>query len=666
MRLRQLLMKVRRRVPETRQYGPMDCAAACLSATLAYFGKLVTERQCARMMDAGRSGVTAATILRVAQRFGVEGKGYSVKSLSDLARMPTPCILHWEFRHFVVLVRCDQHSAKIMDPALGMRRVSAAELSRSFTGIVLTFKAGVSTHAGGTEPVGEPGRGWIPYLTARLAAPGLMRHVAHILAASFVVQAVGLLMPLATKFVVDLVLPTRDVALLVLFGAAFVAAIVASACTNYVRESALIRLRAILDLDLAFDLFGHLLRLPYRFFLLRPSGDLVSRLGSLASIREALTNQGILILFDGAFALTYMVALTLLAWPLAVATILFGAAEATLLLTTGRRTEQLLREELNRSGREQALTVEVLRGIATVKANNAERNAFERWRAVYLDYLAASLLRLGHVARVDTVVTLLRRLAPFALLCTAAAVYLQGELSIGDLFALTAIASAVLGPLSGFVASAHQFQLVKAHLYRVSEILEEHVEAATDGQLADPAGEEVGQSSRLRGAIELDGVSFRYHAGDRDVLRDVSLSIGPGEKVGIVGATGSGKSTLVGGLAGLFVPQAGRVLYDGMDVKQVGWQPIRSQVGTVLQDATVFTGTIRDNVDLLRPDASIEEVRAAMSAAQMDQAVEAMPMGLETIVAEGGQAMSGGERQRIALARGTSEAPIGSDSGRSD
>jgi ABC-type bacteriocin/lantibiotic exporter with double-glycine peptidase domain len=367
-----------------------------------------------------------------------------------------------------------------------------------------------------------------------------------------------------------------------------------------------------------------------------------------------LTSQTVSLLLDVAFAVVYLVVLVALSPTFGAVVLAFALVQMAIAAGTTRPMHRLMQRDLAADADQQGYLVEALKGVATLKAAGAEDRFLDHWANLFFRHLDLTLRRARFSAVVDASMTALRTLAPLALLWFGARQVLAGELTLGTMLALAALASSFLAPLSNVVSTARQLQTVGARLERITEVLE--TEREQEPSRVRPA-------PRLRGAIEVEGVSFRYRPDGPLVLREVSFSAAPGQKVALVGRTGSGKSTLAALLLGLYRPTRGRILYDGAPLEELEYRSLRTQLGAVLQESYLFSGSIRSNIAFNDPGLSFERVVEAARFAAIDRDVEAMPMGYETLLPEGGGALSGGERQRLSIARAVEPPRLG-DRGR--
>src|SRR5665811_467678 len=455
----------RRRVPVLYQLNATECGAACLAMVLGFHGRPTKVAEVRDTTGVGRDGLSAGTMVAAAAEYGLRMKAFSLQP-ADFARVPLPAIVHWDFEHFVVVERWSAKAITIVDPGTGRRTISPQEFSDRFTGVVLACEPAENfdRHVARATPQ------WRSYLHALLVqAPGVL---VQVLAASLVLQLLGLAVPLLTKIVVDDVLAANVTGLLPIIGLGLGVVVLSQLVTTYLRSTLLLSLQAKVDQHLMHGFFSHLLALPYRFFERRTTGDLMMRLGSNAQVREILTSQTLSVVIDGSLIFVYLA--FLLAQEPAFGGVVLAVAfvQVALLFGSRRAMHELNQRDLIAQSSSQAYLMEALKGIATLKASGAEERTLAHWSGLFTDQINASVRR-GHLAAaIGTVLTVLRVLAPLALLWVGVHQVLSGDMSLGMMLALQALAASVLTPLASLVANGQRLQLVGAHLERLADVLD--------------------------------------------------------------------------------------------------------------------------------------------------------------------------------------------------
>lgn len=623
------------RVPVLRQMSTAECGAACLAMVLGAHGRHVRVADLRDRLAIGRDGANAVELIDVGRELGLDVRAVRVE-LDALGELALPAIVHWRFSHYVVLERWDGHRAVVVDPAGGRRSVDREGMSRGFTGVALELAP--------TERFERvPARRVVEAVRFARSLLGSSRSlVAAALGASLLVQLLTLTPAVATKFAVDTVMGHRQPGLLPALALGVVLLVVTQGVAAYTRASLLNHLRARLDEAVMTRFFRHLLALPFRYFQVRNSGDLLLRLSSNATLREMMTGQTLSLAVDGTFVLVYLVLLAVLAPLYAVVVLALGLLLGLVVFGTFRAMRELTEQEITSQADAQNLAVEILNSVESVKAAGAEREVYERWARRFDVQLQSSLRSHRLEAVQDGLLTTLRIAAPLVLLWVGAWQVLGGTLSIGSALALNALAGSVLVPMGTLANGTRQLQVVGTHLDRIRDVLEER---------AEQEATETRPPRRLRGEIALRGVGLRYTRRGPWAVRDVDLTVAAGAKVALVGRTGSGKSTLARLLLGLHEPTEGEVRFDGTPLDQLDHRELRRQCGVVGQESALFALSIRENVTLGRPGLGLGEVHGAVARAQLLDDVTAMPLGLDTVLSDGGGGISGGQRQRLALAR---------------
>jgi ATP-binding cassette subfamily B protein len=622
-----------KKVPYIAQLTPTDCGAASLSMALALFGKETQIHAVRMQLGTGRNGVTAKQLLTAARHYGFRARGVQV-DLNTLQYLTQGAILHWELNHFVVFERSDKKHLYIVDPAIGRRRLPLAEASKALTGVAILLEPSEAFKTEKPERKNRYKR-YIDWIF------GVRSTWSRVLLTSFFLQLLALAVPSVMGALVDKVVPRADEQLLWLVAAGCLSMSSFYFLSSFLRSRLLLHLRTQIETKMSLAFVEHLLALPYAFFQQRTTGDLMMRLSSQAAIRELLTTGALSALLDGAMVLLYFVLLVGAAPILAAVAAGLAVAQVTIVLFAGKKNADLMTEGLAVQARLEAYQVEMLAGVETLKSMGAGQRATARWTDLYVNVLNAALARGEFDSTFSSLIGTLRFIGPIALLLTGAHLVLDGSLSLGIMLGLSSLGSGFLEPVANLVSTAMKLTQLRSYMARLEDVLDAPVEPTRSDAVARP----------LSGHIEVRELSFRYPSEVQPTLEGVSFEIAPGECVAIVGASGSGKSTLARLLAGLYQPASGGIAYDGMQLAQMDLTRLRERLGIVTQDTRLFSGTLRDNVTLFEPTVQDAAVQRACELACLHPDIMRMPMGYDTVLADGGTSLSGGQRQRLSLAR---------------
>ncbi len=620
-------------VPFVQQLEWTDCGAASLCMVMGYHGRLSKLAEVREAMGIGRDGVSAKSILDTAERYGLQGRGIKVE-IAQLKLLKPATILHWEFNHFVVFDRLIKGGVRIVDPATGPRDVPIEQFRKGFTGVAIEL----TTTERFTKVKPEKGR-LKRYVTELMSEKGLFSRV---IVLSLALRVVALAMPLLTGMIIDRVVPRGDHHLLYVCIAAIAGMTTFNLVTEIVRTFLLLHLRIALDTRMTLGFLDHMVSLPFSFFQRRSTGDLMMRVDSNGEVREIVTSKSMSAVIDGVFVLLYAAIIFYVSPMLGLITIAMSASEALVFVCARPTFHRLLAADLDKEAKAHSYMVQLLGGMETLKCAGAERMGVEKWSNLYTDELNVKMQRARASAWVDSIRAAIASVGPMLILVIGATAVMSGRMSLGTMLAMNSLASSLFGPLSALVGSALELQLVKGHMDRIDDVLQTKLEQDRDT---------VHQPHRLRGAVSVKNVSFKYGEQAPLVVQDVSLDIHPGMSIALVGPSGSGKSTLLGLLAGLHQPVGGAIEYDGRPLRDMDLRAVRQQIGIVPQHPYIFGGTIRENVALTAPGATLDKITAACKVSCFHDDITAMPMTYDTVVSDGGGSLSGGQRQRIAIGR---------------
>ena len=463
----------------------------------------------------------------------------------------------------------------------------------------------------------------------------------EVVGASFFIQSFGLVTPLFIQVIIDKVLPHHAVSTLQVVAAAFLAVVVFESFMNFLRNYLLYHTANKVDAGLGARVYRHLLSLPYRYFETRRVGTIIARVRELENLRQFMTNVSLTVLLDTVFSVVFIVIMALYSPALTLLVLGFVAVIALVSFVATPHIKARLDEKFHKGAMAQSFLVESITGIQTVKSMALEGKMVRNWENHLGDYIqsAFNLANVGNVA--VTASQALQKLMTLAVITFGVGLVFDNALSVGQLIAFQMFASQLSGPVLRLVHMWQDFQQAKLSLERIGDIVNTPSEV-TGGSVS---------LRDLKGSIVLKDVKFRYAHDGPLVLDGVSIAIQPGEMIGIVGRSGSGKSTVAKLVQRLYHPQEGVIAVDGIDLRHMDPLFLRYRIGMVPQDCFLFSGTIRENIAMAMPDADMDRVIAAARIAGAHEFISEMPLGYDTYVEERGVSMSGGQRQRIAIAR---------------
>ncbi|MEV6578872.1 NHLP family bacteriocin export ABC transporter peptidase/permease/ATPase subunit [Streptomyces sp. NPDC051582] len=628
------------RTPTVLQMEAVECGAAALAMVLGHHGRFVPLEELRIACGVSRDGSRAGNLLKAARGYGLTAKGMQM-DLGALARVSPPAILFWEFNHYVVYEgtgrRLGRRGAHVNDPAKGRRFVPMEEFDTAFTGIALVFEPGPRFRRTGRR------QGVMSAMPARLrGTSGTM--LAAVLS-SLLLVAVGATVPALSRTYIDTFLIGEQTSLLGVLFAAMGAALVLTAVLTWLQQANLLRGRIISSTLGSARFLRHLLRLPVAFFTQRNPADLVQRLRSNDAVAETLARDLAAAGVDAVVVVLYAVLLWTYDPQLTVVGVLIALLNLVALRIVMRLRAtgtQKLRAE---SARLTNTSYSGLQLIETMKATGGEDTFFRRWagqHAVTLDVQQ----RLGvPSAWLAVVAPTLAALNSALILMIGGSRAVEGHLSVGLLVAFQALVTSFTAPITRLGGVAGRIQDFAADVARLKDV---------ENFPVDPLylrREQLSGTRRLKGHVELDGITFGYSPLDAPLLKNVSLAVGPGQQVALVGGSGSGKSTVSRLISGLHTPWEGAIRIDGMRLEDIPRGALAASVSFVDQDVFLFEGTVRDNVALWDPSIPDEAVVAALRDAAVYEVVARRAGGIHSRVEQDGRNFSGGQRQRLEIAR---------------
>mgnify|MGYP000013899502 CR=1 FL=1 len=623
-----------RRVPLVMQAEISECGLACLAMIVSYHGYRIDMSSIRRRFPVSSLGTNLQTLINIAEKLNLASRAVKL-SLEDLHLLQRPCILHWDMNHFVVMANFSARGADIHDPAMGIRRMSAPELSEHFTGVALELYPTSDFVVGEETQALRLSQFW-----TRIT--GLKRSLAQTFLLSLLLQVFAVVAPFYMQTVVDDVLLRNDVDLLIVLALGFGLLLLIEVGTKALRQFVILHLSSRLNIQMAANLFRHLIRLPMVYFQRRHLGDVVSRFGSLDAVRELLTTGLVTAVVDGVMVTMTLLAMFIYDITLTLTVLAFVAVYVALRIVLYRPLHRLTEESLAAHANTSSNFMESVRAIQAVKLFQKENDRQNQWQ----NLLATALNKDIQVAKLnigyDAASTLLFGLENIVVIYLAALAVMGNTLSLGMLYAFMAYKQRCVASIDNLVVNVIEIKMVGVHLNRLADIAYTEKEETPDADGLD-------LTTPIKGDIEVRNLSFAYSGTDAPIFQNVSFSISAGESVAIVGPSGSGKTTLLKCMMGLLTPTEGEIRVDGKPLAQVS--NYRQSIAGVMQDDQLLSGSIADNIACFDQIVDTERLKACAEMACIATDIEAMPMQYNTLVGDLGASLSGGQKQRIVLAR---------------
>ncbi|MGK7294249.1 MAG: peptidase domain-containing ABC transporter [Candidatus Wenzhouxiangella sp. M2_3B_020] len=612
-----------------------ECGLACLAMMGDHYGHRLGLRGLRQRFPLSLKGANLKQLIDVASKLGFTSRPLKL-NLDCLRKLKTPCILHWDLNHYVVLVKAGRRSVKILDPALGKRRLSYSEVSKHFTGVALELEPGNDFKRVKSEPAVS---------IRQLIGPirGLWRLLGLILLVSVALQIFTVLGPLYLQWVVDQVLVSGNRELLTVVGIGFGLLVLLQVGTHLLRGLIVVFLSNRLVFQWTDNVFRHLLRLPLDFFEKRHLGDVVSRMESVRAIQRTLSTSFVEAIIDGLMAIVTLGMMLLYSWKLAFVTLLAVGVYLGLRGLSFRAMRDGTEKQLVAAAHQQSHLFESVRGIQSVKVAGCE---YMR-SAGYLNRLNDTVNQEYWLGKLGVGFTsanqLIFGIERIAVIWIGAVLALQNVFSVGMLMAYLAYKDQFSRRIGGLIDKWIEFRMLRLHGERLADIVMTPPETNLEQNFEAPAPSDT--------RIEVCKLSFRYAEGEPWVLKDCSFSVRPGESVAVIGPSGCGKSTLCKLMVGLLPPTSGQIKVGGLDIHKLGAHNFRACVGAVMQDDQLFAGSVMENIAFGDDSADLKRVEGAARLAAVHDEIASMPMGYHTLIGDMGTALSGGQKQRVILAR---------------
>ena len=633
------------KVPVVMQMEALECGAACLAMVLAYYGKWMPLEQVRVDCGVSRDGSKAGNVMKAARSYGLEAKGYrmgleAVKGISAF-----PCIIHWNFNHFVVLCGFRGNHACINDPARGSVKVTMDEFDKAFTGIVMVFAP--------TENFEPDGKRTSTLAFARKRLSGAGAAMVFVMLTSIIGYVFTILNPAFSRFFMDRLLTGENSELLTPFIALVAAVSLLQVFVAAIRAVYSLKINGKMAVVGSGSFMWKVLKMPMEFFSQRMAGDLLTRHKANETIAEQLVNtltplalSAVMMVFYLVVMLRYSPLLTLVG----LVSILINIVMSRVI---SEKRVNITRVQTRDAGKLMSATVSGIRMVETIKASGAENGYFQRWAGYQASVNEQNTKYTRLNQYLGIIPAFITTLANALVLVLGIWLCMRGEFSLGMVTAFQSFLASFLSPAMTLVTAGQTLQEMRTQMERVQDVME----YPEDPYFSDAPVSEDEDYDKLTGAVELRNVTFGYSKLDPPLIENFSLNLKPGGRVALVGASGCGKSTISKLISGLYQPWSGEILFDGKPISEIDRAVFTGSVAVVDQDIILFNDTIANNIKMW--DDSIEDFEVILAArdAQIHDDIMARPGGYQGKITEGGRDLSGGQRQRLEIARVLAQDP---------
>lgn len=643
--IKQPITKGACKVPVIMQMEALECGAASLAMILAYYGKWIPLEQVRSDCGVSRDGSNAKNVLKAARSYGLIAKGYRYDVEDLVQNGKFPCIIHWNFNHFIVLDGFKGNKAVLNDPAKGCYTVPMETFDQGFTGICLMFEPSETF-----EPSGKP-KSMIAFALSKLK--DTKTAIAFTIITTVIASLMGIITPAFSRIFIDRLLTGENPEWFLPFIYALSAISVIEIVISFIQEIYSARINAKIAAVGSTSFMWKVLRLPMEFFSQRMAGDIQQRKSSNASIASSLVNTFAPLAIEAALMIFYLVVMirySLLLTLIGIASILINVFMSRII---SNKRVNITRVQMRDAGKLSGATVAGIEMIETIKASGAENGFFEKWAG----YQASVNTQNVKFAKLDQYVGIIPQLVS-ALTDTAVLVIgiwltMQGRFTIGMVMAFQGFLSSFMAPAQKLLSAGQVLQEMRTEMERVEDVMNYPTDENCENDILD----EDAEYDKLSGAIEMKNVTFGYSRLSEPLIKDFNLSLKPGSRVAFVGTSGCGKSTLSKLISGLYRPWSGEILFDGKPINEIDRSVFTGSLAIVDQDIILFEDTIANNIKMW--DDSIEDFEMIMAArdAQLHEDIMQRDGGYNYKIMENGKDFSGGQRQRMEIARVLAQDP---------
>ena len=644
--IKQPITKGAAKVPVIMQMEALECGAASLTMILAYYGKWIPLEQVRADCGVSRDGSNAKNVLKAARSYGLVAKGYRYEPEDLKANGKFPCIIHWNFNHFLVLDGFKGNKAVLNDPAKGCYTVPMETFDKSFTGICLMFEPSETF-----EPSGKP-KSMLEFAKAKMKGAGVA--VAFTVITTVIASLIGIIEPAFSRIFIDRLLTGQNPDWFIPFIWALAALSGIQIIISFIQAVFAARINAKIAAVGSTTFMWKVLRMPMEFFSQRMAGDIQQRKGSNASIASSLVNTFAPIVIEACMMVFYLVVMI----RYSVLLTLIGVASIFINMFVSRfiskKRVNITRVSMRDAGKLAGATVAGIEMIETIKASGAENGFFEKW-AGYQASVNTQKVRFAKLNQyLGLIPQLVSSLTNTAVLIVGVYLTIEGQFTIGMVMAFQGFLGSFLSPAQTLISAGQTLQEMRAEMERIEDVMQYPPDVTC---LNDTELDENAEYDKLSGNVELRNVTFGYSRLAEPLIRDFNLTLKPGSRVAFVGTSGCGKSTISKLISGLYQPWSGEILFDGKPITQIDRSVFTGSLAVVDQDIILFEDTIANNIKMW--DSSIEDFEMIMAArdAQLHEDIMQRDGGYNYRITEGGKDFSGGQRQRMEIARVLAQDP---------
>lgn len=631
------------RVPVVMQLEALECGAACLCMILAYYNKWIPLDQVREDCGVSRDGSKAKNMLKAARFYGLDAKGYRYEPDELKANGSFPCIIHWNFNHFVVLNGFRGNRAYINDPAKGTYSVSMEQFDEAFTGICLQFDT-----TDDFKPSGKP-KSMLEFAAKRLK--GTREAIVFTIITGVIAAMLGFVSPVFSRVFLDHLLNGIDADWLISFLILLAAVNIVQILVSGLKAVYLLRINGKMAAMGNASYMWKILKMPTKFFSQRMSGDIQGRQVDNASIAETLIGTFAPLILNTVMMIFYLVVMVRFSVAMTVIGLASIFLNALVSAYISKKRINITRVSLRDSAKLSSATVSGIEMIETIKASGAENGYFKKWTGYQASVNTQQVKFIKMNQYLGMIPQFVSSLANNLVLFLGVWLTMQGKFTVGMVMAFQGFLNSFMSPAMTIVSAGQTLQEMRTKMDRVDDVMEYPKEELFK------EGEITGDMQKLTGNIELKNVVFGYSTFDEPIIKDFSINIPLGKSVAIVGESGCGKSTISKLIAGLYKPWSGEILFDDKPLNQIPQNIFRGSLAVVDQDIILFEDTIANNIKLW--DSSIEDFEMILAAndAQIHEDIMQRPRGYQYKLIEGGKNLSGGQRQRIEIARALAQDP---------